>query len=219
MNAVTQRCPIRKILMSCMADYSNNHGMPKAKKGYYAFHITDINKIWYAATDSLSSVVTRFRNRQNTAQAVKDAWARGAKVDLWLLTQPERFDGEAFRETLSELDLLADRKPYTTEGPGTLYVIQHRLTHDYFVLADRVGTNKSTLLCQWLLRLQITSGDSRNEALAQFVTEQAEDILKGMNFEIIEIGQFENNEDLWLKRQVYIDDRKVGRNLNKKNVD
>lgn len=49
--------------------------------------------------------------------------------------------------------------------------------------------------------------------------EQAVDIMKGTGFDITFIDNFTDSEDEWLKRQVYIDQCKYGRNLNWTNVD
>lgn len=218
--AVRKKCPIRSLLLTHMADYTNNGSAPRnITGGYYALHITDIGKIWYAKTSSFSSTIQRYKNRAAMATCVMDAFARGAKVELWLLTQPERFDGERFHAVLDAARLLADRKPRTMEGPGRLYCVQHRVTHDYFVVSDRTGVAESTLLSGFLTRLQLIDAASRNKALGEFVTTNAEDIIKGMNFEIIEIDRFDDNEDKWLRRQCYIDSRKHGNNLNLNSVE
>jgi hypothetical protein len=203
-----------------MADYTESTSAPTAcTHGFYAIHIVDIGKVWLSETNSFKSTLSRFRSNSSNAQCVKDAFARGAKIELWFLTQPKRFSAQKLEDELWQLDLLAERKARVMEGPGMLYCIRHRVTHDYFVVTDRLGTAPTTILCNFLTRLKLMGGNARNKALADFITSQTEDIIKEMNFDIHVIDKFADNDDKWLRRQVYIDDCKLGRNLNLNSVD
>ncbi|ABY63245.1 hypothetical protein ST201phi2-1p421 [Pseudomonas phage 201phi2-1] len=211
---------MRKLLMRYMAEYTNNSSAPaNIRGGFFAIHITDTNMVWVNETGSFASTLQRWKNKGTFADCVGQAIKRGAKLELWFLTQPQRFCVNELKEELSELNKIAERKERVMSGPGKLYSIRHAGSMDFFLLADRINTAPTSLLSNFVTRLQTMRGDNRNQLLDQFVSEQTSDIIKGTGFDITHIDDFDSCEDLWLKRQVYIDDNKFGRNLNWHNVD
>jgi len=211
---------MRKLLLRYMADYTNSTSAPRdVKSGFFAIHMTDTNQVWLGETNSFSAVLTRFKAKGSFAECVEQARKRGAGLELWFLTQPQRFSAQKLEDELWKLNALADRKERDVSGPGTLYVVRHDATHDYFVLSDRIGSPQTTLLSSFLTRLNNTRGNSRNQSLNKFINDQASDILQGHGFTITEVGKFNGRNDEWLKRKCYIDTCMFGRNLNWKNVD
>lgn len=211
---------MRKLLLRYMADYTNSTSAPPtAKSGFFAIHMTDTNQVWLGETQSFADVIRRFRAKGAFATCVEQARERGAGLELWLLTQPQRFSAQKLEDELWKLDRLAERKERDLKGPGKLYCIRHDVSHDYFIVSDRTGAPSSTLVGNFMTRLTNLRGNTRNQMLDQFINEQAEDILRGRGFTITELEQFDDREDEWLKRQCYIDTCKFGRNLNWHNVD
>jgi len=210
----------RSIVRRYMAEYTNQQTPPKGVKGgFFAVIMKDTGEVWLSECTSFSSTLVRHRTKGAChASCVMDALARGSEIELWLLTQPARFSAQALENELYEANLLAMRKKPNKDGEGDLYVIRHRISLDYFVVTNRQAISDATVLSNFLVRLAKLGGDGRNKALCDFVTEQAEDILKQRNFDITHITKFLNREDEWLNRQVYID-RAVGRNLNFLSVD
>jgi len=219
---LTTRTPehiaMRKLLIRYMADYTTNTSPPTVRSGYFAIHMTDTNMVWVNKSNDFASLMTRWSSGGVFADCVEQARKRGAKLELWLLTQPHRFDVKQLEDELDQLDKLADRKERVMTGPGKLYSIRHAGSMDFFLLADRINTAPTSLLSNFITRLQTMRGENRNQMLDQFVNEQTSDIIKGTGFDITHIDDFDDCDDLWLKRQVYIDDNKFGRNLNWHNV-
>lgn len=211
---------IRKILIRYMADYTSNRSAPSSiNEGFYAIHMTDTNMVWLGYTNSFKSTLSRFHSGGKFADCVERAKERGAKLEIWLLTQPKRFSAQLLEDELIKIDRYADRKERDLTGPGTLYCVRHDTSHDYFVLTDRTDAPPTTLMSTFLIRLNSMKGNTRNQALDKFINEQAGDIIKGRGFSITEIDSFEDNDDAWLKRQVYIDECQWGRNLNLHHVE
>lgn len=206
---------MRKLLIRYMADYTTSTSAPRdIKIGFFAIHMTDTNMVWLGETNNFADVLRRFKSGGRFADSVEKAKERGAKLELWFLTQPQRFSAQELEDKLWRLGKLAERKERDLTGKGTLYCIRHKASHDYFVVTDRTGSAPTTLLSNFLSRLNTLSGDSRNKHLDMFINEQASDILKCIGFDIYEIGTFEDADDAWLQRQVYIDECRFGRNLN-----
>lgn len=206
---------MRKLLICYMAEYTNSTSPPRdVKIGFFAIHMTDTNMVWLGETNNFGDVLRRFQSGGRFADSVEKAKERGAKLELWFLTQPQRFSAQELEDHLIRIDKLAERKERDLSGKGVLYCIRHKSSHDYFVITDRNNTAPTTLLSNFLTRLNTLTGDSRNKHLDKFINEQASDILKGTGFDITDIDKFEDSEDAWLKRQVYIDDCRYGRNLN-----
>lgn len=212
----------RGICKRYMANYTETTTPPKnIKGGFFAIINTDNGDTWYNECKSFASTITRFRSNTGKmiASALTEARAKGAKLELWLFTRPDAFSPQQCENELYEADLLLDRKKPCIDGPGEMLVIRHRLTHNYFVVVNRSEPNHSTILAKFLYRLQRAGTEGRNQKLLDFVTAYADDILKQMNFDIRLICNVENNEDLWLHRQVFIDDQQYGECLNFQNVD
>lgn len=206
---------VRKVLIRYMADYTNSASAPTSVSGgFYAIHMTDTNMVWLGETASFKSVINRFNTKGNFADVVDRARLRGAKLELWLLTKPKQCSAQLLEDELINSDRLADRKVRDLTGPGKLYCIRHDISHDYFVLADRSSLAPTTLMSSFITRLSTMRGANRNQALDNFINSQTSDILKGTGFTITEIDKFDDNEDLWLRRQTYIDDCTWGNNLN-----
>lgn len=218
--APTRYSEARRILRGYMADYTNQSSAPqRTKSGFYAILIKDIGEVWLGETTSYQRVLTGFRSKASNADCVKAAVARGSELELYLLTRPDLFSAQKLEDELWQNDLLAFRKTRDLQGPGKLYAIRHDKTSDYFVVAERKGAVPSTILSNFYGRMQRMGTNTLNVQLNEFVTAQAEDILKGVGFTITEIGKFDNREDEWLKRQVYIDECKYDKNLNWQAVD
>lgn len=211
---------MRKLLIRYMADYTNSTSAPRdVKSGFFAIHMTDTNQVWLGETQSFADVLRRFKAKGTFADCVEQARKRGAHLELWFLTQPHRFSAQKLEDELWRMDCLADRKERDLSGPGMLYVIRHDVSHDYFVVADRTGAAQTTLVSNFLARLNNMRGQNRNQLLDQFINEQASDIMRGRGFTISPIEKFDDKEDEWLKRQCYIDECQFGRNLNWHNVE
>jgi hypothetical protein len=212
----------RGILRRYMADYTKQRTAPKSVKGgFFAVLISDTGEVWLGESKNFAGVITSFHSKtQTTADVVKKAKQRGAELELWFLTQPERFSAQELENELYEANLLASRKQIDKTGAGSLYVVRHRATHAYFVVTNRQeNTLPSTLLSSFYIRLMNMAGGSRNEKLCDFVTDQASDILNQRGFDITFIGTFKDRDEEYAKRQEYIDSSKYGVNLNFKAVD
>lgn len=205
----------RRICRKYMADYTGQTSAPtKVKGGFYGILIKDTGEVWLGETKNFSSLLTRIRSKGSIADCVTSARARGSELEVYLLTRPEMFSAQALEDELWQNDLLAFRKTRNLQGPGQLYVIRHDKTHDYFVVADRSGTPPSSILSNFYGRMQSMGKTTRNQQLANFVTNQAEDILRQVGFSITHLDKFNDREDEWLKRQVYIEQCQFGNNLN-----
>lgn len=217
----TNRDIARGILRRYMADFSNQRTPPKSVEGgFYAILMTDTGEVWLSECGSFKTTITRFHSKTTVQpDCITKARARGAQLELWFLTQPQRFSAQALENELFEADLLASRKQINKEGSGFLYVIRHRSTLNYFVVTDRQGIVESTILSNFYTRLASMRGNVHNTKLSKFVTEQASDILNQRNFDIVRLGTFLDKEDEWLKRQLYIDGCTSGENLNLRSVD
>lgn len=223
MYAVRRPAPSRynhakAILRSSMMQITQDIAPGKVKGGTYAL-LLGSGLVWYSQTISFNGMLRQLRGKKNGPECIQQAWDRGERVEVFLLTKPELFCAEEIREKLEAADVMAARKERDLTGPGKLYAIRHHTTHDYFIIEDRTSSVGSTLLSNFLGRLKAMSGRSRNKLLNNFINGQAADILSARNFSIMEIDQFSNPEDAWLKRQVYIDDCKFGTNLNWNLVD
>lgn len=218
----TNREIARAILRRYMADYTSQRTPPKSVKGgFFAILICDTGEVWLSETNNFATIISHFHCKtSNAADCVKQARQRGSDLELWFLTQPQRFSAQALEHELYEADLLASRKSPIKDGAGELYVIRHRTTMAYFVVTNRQSNVvESTILGNFLDRLENMSGNSRNVKLSQFVTDQASDILMRRHFDITYLDSFKDKEDEWLKRQVYIDSCSYGENLNLNSVD
>lgn len=205
----------RRICRKYMADYTGQTSAPtKVKGGFYGILIKDTGEVWLGETNNFSGLLTRVRSKQSIADCITSARARGSELEIYLLTRPELYSAQELENELWSSDLLAPRKTRNLQGPGQLYVIRHDRTHDYFVVSDRQGVQMSTLLNNFYGRLQSMGNSTRNVQLNNFVTDQANDILRGVGFTITPLEKFDNREDEWLKRQLYIDTCKFGNNLN-----
>ena len=216
----------RSIVRRYMAEFTNQSTPPKTiKAGFFAIIMKDTGDVWLNECTSFASTLQRFKNKggfhnrgAQHATCVKEAIQRGSEIELWFLTQPARFSAQQLENELYEANMLAERKKPIREGAGDMYSIRHRTTGAYFVLVDRRGTAESTLLGNWLARAVSMETDARNKVLSQFIHDQAEDILKQVNFDITHIAKFDDREDEWLKRQCYIDEA-PGMNMNLNSVD
>lgn len=210
----------RRICRKYMADYTGQTSAPtKVKGGFYGILIKDTGEVWLGETTDFKNLLNRVRSKQAIADCITSARARGSELEVYLLTRPEMFSAQALEDELWQNDLLAFRKTRNLQGPGQLYVIRHDKTHDYFVVSDRQGIAPSSILSNFYSRLQSMGGTTRNKQLNEFVTQQADDILRGIGFHITALERFDNREDEWLKRQVYIDTCRFGKNLNWQSVD
>lgn len=205
----------RKILRSYMADVTGQSSVPgKNKGGFFAILMCDTGQVWLGETNNFKQTMNTYRNQTNNADCVKQAIKRGARLELFLLTRPELFSAQQLESDLFDAGLIAFRKMRDLTSPGNLYVIRHDFTMDYFVIADRQGLAESTLLSNFLTRLINQRGSTRNVALNDFINAQADNIIKGIGFTLTHLDKFDTREDEWLKRQVYIDGCKYGKNLN-----
>lgn len=212
----------RGICKRYMANYTETTTPPKnIKGGFFAMINTDTGDVWFNECTSFASTINRFRSGASKciASVLAEARAKGTKLELWLFTRPDAFSPQQCENELYEADLLLDRKKPRNDGPGEMLVIRHRVTHNYFVVVNRSEPNHSTILAKFLYRLQRAGTDGRNQKLSDFVTEYADDILKQMNFDIRMVCNVADNEDLWLHRQVFIDEQQYGECLNFQNVD
>lgn len=211
----------RSIVRRYMANYTLTRTAPKGVKGgFFAMIASDTGEVWLNEATSYSSTITRFHAAapKGIAKCMSDARARGAKVELWLLTRPDVYSAQQLENELFEADLLADRKRPAREGPGEMFVIRHRITNDYFVVSNRSEPEPTTIMSKFLYRLQ-KDDKGRNQKLFDFITNNAGDVLKQVNFDITFIDKFVDNDDLWLKRQIFIDDQTRGTCLNLNSVE
>ncbi len=219
-DVVVDATSVRKTLMRFMADYTNSGSIGKGVKGgWFAIHIKDINTVYLGETKSFKEMKARLYkgNGSDTnaiATCLKDAIHRGAELGVWLLTQPERFDIEKLKEQLIEMDVLEGRKKRVFTGGGKLYSIRHSATNDYFIVVDRANYAPGGLLGNFLIRLNSLGNTGYNTLLKEFVTEQANDIIKGIGFTITEIGSFEDEETRQKLQADFIQQNKFGRNMN-----
>lgn len=212
----------RGIIRRYMADFTQSTTPPKTiKGGFYAMIASDTGEVWLGEATSFAATLTRHhgQNSRQLADCMQRARARGATVELWLLTQPKRFSAAQLEGELIDAMLIADRKAPNREGPGTLYVIRHRTTLNYFVQASRGEISMDVNLTRFLHRLSIMGTRGDNKRLTGFVQENAGDILSGLNFDINELGKFKDNDDLWLQRQIYINECTSGECLNHRDVE
>lgn len=210
----------RSILRRYMADYTTSTTPPRnTVGGFFAILMKDTGEVWLSETNDFKGVMRTFNKKGSMAHCVEEAIKRGSPLELWLLTQPQRFSAQKLEDELFTNNLLTFRKTREMSGPGKLYCIRHDLTHDYFVATDRTGRPASGVLGQFLRTLTGYQANSRNKYLSDFITTQADDILKGKGFSINFIDKFDDTDDEWLKRQLYIDDCKFGKNLNWRAVD
>lgn len=216
----TRYAAARQILKTGMIHVIQDKAPGKVKGGAIAMLFRDTGEVWFTETKNFNNFMAQIRANACIADCVKQAQARAANnVEVWVLTQPDRFDAESIRQQLEDADLLASRKARNMNGPGVLYTIRHDITLDYFVTEDRTGGPSATVLNSFLKRAQKLDSNSRNVNLNRFITEQAKDILEERNFTITEIARFTDADDAWLKRQCYIDECTIGTNLNWKSVD
>jgi hypothetical protein len=216
----TRYTEARRICRKYMAEVTQQKSVPgKNKGGFFAILMCDTGEVWLGETRDYRNILATYRYVTNSAECVRAAIARGSKLELYFLTRPDVFSAQLLEDELFAADLLAFRKAHNLTGPGNLYVIRHDLTMDYFIVSDRQGLATSTLLSNFYGRLLNQSSSTRNIALNEFITNQANDIIKQVGFSINHLDKFDSREDEWLKRQVYIDDSKFGQNLNWKSVE
>lgn len=210
----TRYTEARRICRKYMAEVTNQKSVPgKNKGGFFAILMCDTGEVWLSETRNFKQILAAYLT-SNSAECVKAAIARGARLELYFLTKPEIFSAQALEDELFTADLLAFRKTRNLTGPGNLYVIRHDRTHDYFVVSDRQGLVASTILNNFYGRLLGQSHSSRNIVMNEFITAQADDIIKQVGFTISHLDKFSDREEEWLKRQVYIDECQFGRSLN-----
>lgn len=218
--AKTRYSEARRILRRYMAEVTNQSSVPgKRVGGFFAILMCDTGEVWLSETNNFKQIMNTWKNPTNNATCVKEAIIRGARLELFFLTKPELFSAQALEGELFDLDLLAFRKIRNLTGPGNLYVIRHDTTMDYFVVSERQGLPPSTILANFYGRLLNQTGTTRNTVLDAFITEQTKDIIKGVGFSITHLTKFNNREEEWLHRQVYIDECKFGKSLNWKSVE
>lgn len=216
----TRYAEARRICRKYMAEVTQQTSVPgKNKGGFFAILMCDTGEVWLGETRNFKQVLGNYRHATNSADCIKAAVKRGSELELYFLTKPEIFSAQLLEDELFAADLLAFRKAHNLTGPGNLYVIRHDLTMDYFIVSDRQGLATSTLLSNFYGRLLNQSSSTRNTALNEFITAQANDIIKQVGFSITHLDKFACREEEWLKRQVYIDDSKFGQNLNWKSVE
>ncbi|MNT03521.1 hypothetical protein D3C72_1380630 [compost metagenome] len=212
----------RGIVRRYMANFTDSTTPPKTVKGgFFAMIASDTGEVWLGEAQSFQATITRFRGTtgEQIADCMAQAKLRGAKLELWLLTQPTRFSAQELENELYECDLLAGRKRPNREGAGKLFVIRHRVSLNYFVVNSRQELAQESILNNFLYRLSTTGADVHNKRLADFITEYAADVLAQRGFDITYIADFVDNDDLWLKRQCYVDDCQSGDCLNYRNVE
>lgn len=211
---------VRSILRRYMADYSNSDSAPTGiKSGFFAVHMHESNKVWLGETDSFKTVLTNIRNKAKMAHCINEAKKRGEKLSIWFLTKPAQFSAQQLEDELFKLDVLSYRKERICDGPGKIYCIRHSLSNDYFIAADRINLEPSTILGQYLSRLNRSSALKRNELLNKFINDNVSDILKGTGFTITLIDKFNDRDDERVKRNIYITQSKFGKNLNLLEID
>ena len=220
MNTVSTYSITRSILLRYMANYTTQNSAPKLiKGGHGCFVVKDTGEVWFTHTRSFSSTLARFHARASMPDCIKKAMDNGSEIELWLLTQPDRRCAVKLEAELDAMNLLLLRKPPVKEGPGHLYVVRHDTTQDYFVLASRrTDVPMETLLGAHIHRLS-DSSSSQNKELGQFITDNAQDIMNRRGFTITPIGKFKDSDDLWLQRNLFIEDCKYGKCLNLKGVE
>lgn len=212
----------RSIIRRYMADFTNSTTAPKSVKGgFYAMIASDTGEVWLGEATSFAATLTRHhgKNTRQLADCIRKARERGASIELWLLTQPARFSAAMLEGELIDALLIADRKSPTREGPGEMYVIRHRTTLNYFVVANRSDTSMDVNLTRFIHRLRTLGTKVDNKKLSDFVQQNANDILNCLNFDINLLGKFKDNDDLWLQRQIYIDGCQHGECLNHRDVE
>lgn len=213
----------RGIVRRYMANFTDTVTPPKlVKGGFFAMIASDTGEVWLGEAQSFAATITRFRatSGKQIADCMAQAKLRGAKLELWFLTQPSRFSAQELENELYECDLLAGRKRPNREGAGELLVVRHRRSLNYFVVSNRQESTHESVLSRFLYRLNQTgANDVYNKRLSDFITENVEDVLNQRGFDITFVAHFVDNEDLWLKRQVYIDECQSGECLNHRNVD
>lgn len=205
----------RSILRRYMADYTTSTSAPaKLKGGFYAVLMKDTGEVWLGETSNFAMTLGRVRSKANIAHCVDEAIKRGSELEIWLLTQPQRFSAQQLENELYEANLLSFRKVRDVTGPGKLYCIRHDYSHDYFVTAERKNRTPQAILSAWYRGAMKMKASGRNQAMSDFISKNAGDILNERGFSITFIDKFDNRDDEWLKRQCYIDDCKYGNNLN-----
>lgn len=210
----------RRICRSYMAEFTNQSSPPTScKAGFYAILMVDTGMVWMDETSSFKTLLTRVRSKNPIAGAVDAARERGSALEVYLLTKPHIFSAQKMEDELWQNDLLAFRKTRDLQAPGKLYVVRHDRTHDYFIVSDRNDCPPSTIKNSFLSRLQRESANSKNRLLAEFITNQADDILRHGGFSIHLIGAFKDREDEAVNRQKYINQCTYGRNLNWQSVE
>lgn len=220
MNAVSTYSITRSILLRYMADFTTQTSPPRSvKNGHYCFVVKDTGDVWFTHSRSFASTLTRYRAKANFPDCITKAVQEGKEIELWFLTQPDRRCAKQLEAELDAMNLLLLRKRPITEGPGELYIIRHDTTQDYFILSTRrTDITQETLLGSHLNRLAVT-GSGYNKPLEDFITANAQDIMNRRGFSITPLCKFKDADDLWLQRQLFIDDCKYGKCLNLNGVE
>ncbi len=212
----------RSIIRRYMADFTHSTTPPKlVKGGFYAMIASDTGEVWLGEATSFAATLKRHHGKNNMqlADCMKKARERGATIELWLLTQPKRFSAAMLEGELIDALLIAERKAPNRDGPGDLYVIRHRTSLNYFVLSSRSETSMEVNLTRFMHRLRIMGTNGDNKKLSEFVNNYAGDILNCLHFDITPLGKFVDKDDLWLKRQLYINECTSGECLNHREVE
>lgn len=209
----------RSLLIRYMADFSNTSSPPKTKKGWYALVTRDTGDVWLAESKTFDAVLQRYRSGsiENMPIAICDAIQAGQKLDLWFCTKPE-IDIEPLRIELEQRDQLLCRTSPRRRNKGKVFVIRHSRTNDYFLTKSRQEkVNEFDVLSKFLYHisnLSMSMHHLTNKPLQDFVTENSDDILKGRNFTISEVGDFNNVEEAVDMMANFSIDSVIGRCLN-----
>jgi hypothetical protein len=213
----------RGVLKRYMANWTGQTTAPKTKipGGFYAIVVKDTGDVWLSETNNWTTVIRRVMGRhpkQFGGELAKHI-ERGAELELWMLTQPHRFSAAELEGDLIDESLLLDRKEYSSKGAGRLFVVRHKGTNDYFLTTTRIADlADSTVIQRLLTRMQedaATDTGHSNKKLAQFITDNSEDILKGINFTIDFVCNFDSTLDSITKKIQYQAEQKFGNCLNR----
>lgn len=212
----------RSIIRRYMADYSKMTSAPKTSKGgWYAYVARDTGKAWIAESISWANALARLIAKHGSLPTcIAEAHARGSEVDVWFLTQPDRFDINSLIEEMDDYDLLASRKAINLDMAGTLFSIRHDRSHAYFLVKNRVdGMDEHAVLSQYLNRLgnigSLKHTGHANVALQRFVTDNVGDILTRKGFTAKPVAKFSNLNDAADLIADYVMDSRYGICLNR----
>lgn len=200
-----------------MANYTETTTAPKQiKGGFFAIVNGDTGDVWFNEVSSFTNTLSRFRSGRDKqlARPIEEARRAGVKLHLWFLTRPDVYSAQQLENELYEANLLLERKKPIRNGPGELLVIRHRTSKDYYLQVNRSEPEPSVILGKFLERLRSTKGMGHNVKLDKFITEHADDIMRGMNFDITHVCNVKDNDEVWLQRQIFVEEQIYGECLN-----